>query len=333
MTKKRANNTDEEATMRRFPSMLGTLSILVTVCSAATPVNADGSFPAVVPLPLGFRPEGITHGDHQRLYIDNFDHGAIYEADARTGIGHILVPASENRMGLGIKFDTRTHFLFTAGGTTGRAFVWDAGTGAPIAEYLLAAGDSPTFINDLIITPRAVYFTDSFRPTVYELPLGDGGQLPQQGAVKAITLVGDYQFIPTTDPNQPVFNGNGIERTPDHRALLVMNSKTGKLYTMDPRTGVTDEIELGGLTLPTCDGFLLLGRTLYVVQNTNNIAVIALSHDGGRGRLVRNITNPNFDTLATATFLDDALYVTNPRFQVPVPDGQPFNAVRVPIEE
>jgi hypothetical protein len=318
--------------MRALASIWTAMSIGIALSAAALPARADNSFPDVIQLPLGFRPEGIIHGHGDTLFVDNFDHGAIFKVDARSGVGRILVPASPDRQGIGIKFDPRTNFLFTAGGTTGRTFVWDADSGAPITNFLLASGTSPTFINDLFITPHAVFFTDSFRDVVYELPLEHGGRLPSPSAVKTIPLVGDYQFIPTTDPSNPVFNGNGIERTPDHRNLLIMNSKTGKLYTMT-ENGVTEDIDLGGLTLPTCDGFLLLGHTLYVVQNTNNIAVILLSHDGHRGRLLRNITNPNFDTLATATFLDDAIYVTNPRFQVQPADGQPFSVVRVPIED
>ena len=319
--------------MRSFASMLTSVSVFVVCCVTAAPGRAHDSFPAVIEMPLGFRPEGITHGHDSTLYVDNFDHGAIFKVDARTGKGRLLVPASETRMGLGIKFDPRTDYLFTAGGTTGHAFVWDAETGAQIADYPLASGSSATFINDLIITPEGIFFTDSFRPVVYELPVGDHGRLPHPSAVKTITLTGDYQFVPTTDPANPVFNGNGIERSPNGDDLLIMNSSTGKLYTLEPETGATAQIDLGGLTLPTCDGFLLLGRTLYVVQNTNNIAVIALSRDAARGTLLENITSPNFDTLATATFLDGAIYVTNPAFQVTPPDGQPFTVVRIlPVE-
>jgi sugar lactone lactonase YvrE len=280
----------------------------------------------VIQLPLGFRPEGITH-DGNKLFVANFDHGAVFEIDARTGNGHILVPARPDRMGLGIKLDRRTDFLFVAGGSTGHAYVYDEDTGEALADYVLAAS-GPTFINDLIILDNVVYFTDSFRPTLFKLPLGRGGRLPPQSAVQEIPITGEYEFVPL---GPGVFNNNGIERTPDGRALIVINAANGKLYRITG-DGVSDQVEVaGGATFPAGDGLLLDGNTLYVVQNTNNIAVLSL-HRRNRARVVDNITNPNFDTLATATRLDDALYVTNPRFQVADPTGQPFSVVRVPID-
>ena len=68
--------------------------------------------------------------------------------------------------------------------------------------------------------------------------------------------------------------------------LVVVQSATGKLFVVDAATGVTDEIDLGGRTLPNGDGLLLLGRTLYVVQNRlNAIAVVKLAADLSSGRV------------------------------------------------
>ena len=53
----------------------------------------------------------------------------------------------------------------------------------------------------------------------------------------------------------------------ERRTLLAVQSATGKLFTIDPKTGATKLIDLGGATLPNGDGILLHGRTLYVVQN------------------------------------------------------------------
>jgi sugar lactone lactonase YvrE len=318
----------KEEIMRPRPSILAA-ALLVSLAPAGSPpaqAHDRNHFPSVIQLPLGFRPEGITHDGH-KLFVANFDHGAVFEIDARTGEGEILVPARPDRMGLGIKLDQRTDYLFVAGGGTGHAYVYDEHTGAAVADYVLAAS-GPTFINDLVITGNAVYFTDSFRPSLFKLPLGRGGRLPPQSAVQEIPITGEYEFVPLAPG---VFNNNGIERTPDGKALIVINSANGKLYRITGE-GVSDQIDLArGATLPTGDGLLLDGSTLYVVQNTNNIAVVAL-HGRNRGRIVDNITNPSFDTLATATKLDDALYVTNPRFQVADPTNQPFSVVRVPLD-
>jgi sugar lactone lactonase YvrE len=313
--------------MRPFPSILAATLVLSASVAAPTPASAHDAFPDVIQLPDGFRPEGIT-SDGNTLFVANFDHGAVFEVSAATGKGHILVPARADRMGLGIKLDQRTDFLFVAGGGTGHAYVYDAGTGRALADYVLAAS-GPTFINDLVIVGDVVYFTDSFRASFFTLTLECGGRLPPQSAVKEIPITGEYEFV----AGAGVFNNNGIERTPDGRALIVINSKTGKLYRLDGHSGVSDQIDLaGGAVLPTGDGLLLDGSRLFVVQNTNNIAVVSLRKKN-RGRIVDNITNPNFDTLATATRVGDALYVTNPRFQVSDPTGQPFSVVRVPLDE
>ena len=88
------------------------------------------------------------------------------------------------------------------------------------------------------------------------------------GALTAITLTGDYQHVAG-------FNLNGIDATPNGKTLLAVQSATGKLFTIDPKTGATKLIDLGGATLPNGDGILLHGRTLYVVQNQlNKIAVV-----------------------------------------------------------
>jgi sugar lactone lactonase YvrE len=320
--------------MRPFLSILA-VGLALVAPSVPAPAQAhepcpgvQQRFPEVIQLPLGFRPEGITH-DGNKLFVANFDHGAIFQINARTGAGHILVPAFTDRMGLGIKLDQRTGNLFVAGGATGHAYVYDEDTGESLADYTLAAA-APTFINDLVIVGNVVYFTDSFRQSFFKLTLRRGGKLPPQSAVEEIPITGDYEF---TGPAN--FNNNGIERTPDGNALIIINSTTGKLYRLDPHSGVTTQIVLaGGVTLPTGDGLLLKGRTLFVVQNTNNIALVRLSrHDTHSGQVVDNITNPNFDTLATATRVGDALYVTNPRFQVMDPTGQPFSVVRVPLDE
>ena len=79
------------------------------------------------------------------------------------------------------------------------------------------------------------------------------------------------------------FNLNGIEATLDGRTLIVVNSAKGRLYTVDARTGASAEIDLGGATVPTGDGILLVGPMLFVLQNggrrrcQNQIAVVLLN--------------------------------------------------------
>ena len=111
--------------------LLVALSLTMIAGTSATP------FPEVIPLPDGFRPEGIAIGTGTTFYVGSIPTGAVYSGDLRTGEGEILVPAQEGRSAIGLKFDDRTGLLFVAGGATGYAYVYDAETGATISAIQL----------------------------------------------------------------------------------------------------------------------------------------------------------------------------------------------------
>ena len=110
------------------------------------------------------------------------------------------------------------------------------------------------------------------------------------------------------------FNLNGIDATPDGKALVVVQSVNGKLFNVIPATGATSEIDLGGATVANGDGLLLHGRTLYVVQNRlNQIAVVSLGKNLASGRVARTITDSDFD-VPTTVDRHGSLYAVNARF-------------------
>ena len=59
------------------------------------------------------------------------------------------------------------------------------------------------------------------------MPLGRGAVSRIRGDVEVVPLGGDYV-------HQPGFNLNGIARTPDGDALLVVQSNTGLLFRVEP---------------------------------------------------------------------------------------------------
>ncbi len=92
---------------------------------------------------------------------------------------------------------------------------------------------------------------------------------------------------------------NGIDATKDGRTLVVVQSNLGKLFRVTG-TGVADEIELGGESVPNGDGLLLDGKRLYVVQNRlNKIARIAVDRRLTSGRILGFVTDPDFDVPTT----------------------------------
>ncbi len=300
--------------------MLAVVSIPTTGAAAARGGGSDGAAaPTTIPLPDGFGPEGIAIGAQPLAYFGSTVDGSIYRANLLTGRGRIISegPGTPS-VGLKIDHDGR---LFVAGGPAGDGRVVSASTGEVLASYTFTA--EPSFVNDVILTPDAAWFTDSFNPVLYKVPLGRSGRLPGPGGVVTVPLTGDIAF-------QEGFNVNGISRTPDGGALLVVQTNTGLLFRVDPATGVTRTVDLGGDVLLDGDGILLSGRTLYVVQNVDNqVAVVRLDRSGRRGSVVGRLTDPRFDVPTTVARFDGRLYLPNSRFLIdPTPTTQ-YTAVAI----
>jgi sugar lactone lactonase YvrE len=223
-----------------------------------------------------------------------------------------------------MKVDQRSNFLFAAGGLNGDANVYDAGSGEPLASYQFVA-PFDGFINDVVVTKDAAYFTNSFAPYLYRVSVGPGGQV-ENATYKPIKLTGDWNQV----PGPFVFNANGIEATSDGKWLIVVNSALGKIYRIDPQTGEAKLIDVDG-PLTNGDGILLQGQTLYVVRNQlNQIAVVELAPDLSSGTVSRTITNPAFDVPTTIAPFGSSLYAVNARFGTPDPDNAEYQVVKVP---
>lgn len=295
---------------------------------ARGPSAAAAAFPDVVPLPTGFAPEGIASGRGSTLYVGSISLGAIYQADARTGEGSLLVAPDADRQAVGMTYDGRRDRLFVAGGLTGQAYVYDASTGATLAVYQLTA-PGMGLVNDVALLRDAAYFTESFGDVLYRVPLERNGALGDPADVQAIPLGGDFEFVPGD------FNLNGIVAAPGDKALIAVNTATGRLYRIDPETGVTTEIPLAGGSLVAGDGLALVGHTLYVVQGAlDQVTVVRLSPHFTSGEIDRVITDPGFRFPSTVAVFGSSLYVVNARFDVAPPPapapGVEFEVVRVP---
>ncbi|MFD5016176.1 SMP-30/gluconolactonase/LRE family protein [Streptomyces chartreusis] len=293
--------------------------------ATGTPAAAAGKRrPTVLRLPNGFRPEGIAVGGGPYAYLGSLGDGSLYRADLRTGEGAIF-SAGPGTPSVGLELDHRGR-LFVAGRGQG-ARVVDSRSGAILASYALTSA-TPTFANDVFLTPRAAWFTDSFQPALYALPLGRNGQLPDADEVVTLTLSGDWSQVAGE-----VVNANGITATPDGSALLVVQSGVGGLHRVNPRTGVTELVDLGDAApLTNGDGLLLTGRTLYVVQNRQNaIDVFRLAADGRSGVFQRRVTDPLFDVPTTVAAYKGRLYLPNARFTTtPTPDTT-YDVISVPV--
>ena len=321
-------------TLKRMIVALPALTLILSLgwWSSAT----AESFPETIPLPDGFQPEGITLGDGHIAYVGSLADGSIYEVDLRTGAGNVLVQGPGSMLAVvGLEFDARSGYLFVAGGYSGDGFVYDTETGELI-HHLIISG---IWINDVVVTQDAAYFTESLLPQIYKVPLDSQGA--PSGAAELLPLSGDWIHIPTTNPSLPMINANGIVATPNNGTLIVVNYVSGLLYTVDPDSGFATEIDLGGIRVWAGDGLVLRGKTLYVVQNyldpeapLNQISVFTLSPDYSTATLTQVLTKDDAFVPSTADLFGPWLYAVNARFDVchPLacnPTLFDFNIVRV----
>jgi outer membrane protein assembly factor BamB len=288
----------------------------VLTLSAALAVGAVGPFPQVIKLPRGFQPEGIEVGRSTTFYVGSVATGAIYRGNLRTGAGAVLVRGGAGRPATGIELDERNR-LFVAGASSGKAYVYNARTGALIRTYTFATSD--TFINDVTLVASGAVFTDSRKAVFYHVPVAPNGALEDH---HTIPIEGAFALAAG-------FNLNGIE-TSVRDDLIAVQSNKGKLFRIDSGTGESREIALGGQTMTNGDGLLLNGRTLYVVQNRENrVAVISLSANFLSGRVVRRLTDRDFDVPTTIDDLGRRLYAVNARFGTANPSSAAYQVVQL----
>lgn len=281
--------------------------------------HSSPAFPDRIELPDGFLPEGIAIGPGPVAYFGSRADGDIYAANLRTGQGAVI-SQGPGTASVGLKSD-RHRTLYVAGGPTGTGRVVSARTGAILKSYAFTTEAS--FVNDVVLTKHMAWFTDSMRPELYGVPVAKHGRTAPDSAVVRLPLRGDWV-------QTPGFNANGIAQTPDRSALLVVKSDTGQLFRVNPRTGVARVVPLGGYVLTNGDGLLVKGRTLYVVQNQlERVAVLKLNRSGTRGRLVRVLTDPDFDVPTTVASFGHHLYLPNARFGIANPETAQYWVTRI----
>lgn len=304
----------------------GVFAALAVAAAGAAPVHAApsaaapaGAWPTEFPLPDGFLPEGITIGRRPYAYMGSRANGAVHRTDLRTGEGGTLYEGATGTAAIGLKVD-HDGLLYIAGGGGGSARIVDTRTGRLVATRQLS---DPTghFINDVILLGDRAWFTDSRDSVLHGVPRG------RDGEIRSLPLTGDWVQTPGVN------NANGIVATPDGRGLIVVSSQPGRLYRVDLRTGYAAGIALHGAgDVSNGDGLVRIGRTLYVVQNRQNlISVFDLDAGARSATLRRTITDPRFDVPTTAARWGDRLYLVNARFTSPQTPETTFTGVAVSL--
>ena len=256
-------------------------------------------------------------GEGATFYAGDLFAGDIFRGNIRRGTAELFIDAPQGRMAVGMAADLRHNLLFVAGGFTGQGYVYDLRSGATVATYQFAAPSPPppapvpptSVINDVTVTRRGAWFTDSRQAQLYFVPVSRAG-IPG-ASFRTLALSG-----PAADTSGE-FNLNGIQATANGKTLIVAHSANGQLYTVDPRTGASATIT--GVSVPQVDGIVLQGRRLWAVQNTNQVTRIRLSRHLRSGVVEEVITSDLFQTPTTAARFGRRLAVVNAKFDTGIP--------------
>lgn len=261
----------------------------------------------VFPESIGYDP---ATGD---FYVGSLEDGAILRGNIDRDAADVFLPAGGDgrTSAAGIKVDARGR-LFVAGGSTGKAWVYDARS----ARLLATVDAGPAaLINDIAILANGdAYVTDSLNPVIYKIRDADGARAFEPW----LTLTG------TVVSYQEGLNLNGIAASADGRYLIVGQTNAGKLFRVDIENKEVAEIRVGDEPLVHCDGILLDGRTLYVARNAENLLVtIHLAPDLQRGRVASSATDPAYRFPTALAKAGDRLLVVNAQLDRMAPGAAP----------
>ena len=306
--------------MRRLIAPI--LGLALVAGAAVGPATAN-SFPDQIDLPAGWQPEGITN-DGTTLYVGSLVDGAIWRGTLPSGGGAKFIDGVEGQMAVGLDYEGAHDRLWVAGGGGSSIRVYDATTGDLLETYTFESG----FVNDIVATETAVYATDSNIQQLLVVPLGAGGALPAPSDAFTLPLTGDITYVDNE------FNANGIAWARGN--LIIVQSITGLVFTVDPESGEATKVELsdasGEYFVFNGDGIEVHGRTLAVVRNFNNlVATFTLNGPMTSGVLIDEIESDSFAIPTTATWAAGDLWAVNARFDVqPPPPDLPYWINRVP---
>ena len=224
-----------------------------------------GDRPDTIDLPAGFAPEGVAVGRGGTFYAGSRTDGRIARGTCdvtprprcssprRTVGGHGAQGRRPPRAALGRRR-----------GAPGRpASTTSTPATASPSTLTDVSLPRPSFINDVVVTRDAAYFTNSQTPGIYKVPISSA----RRGrAVRAIPLAGRGR-PPTTSPD--VTNLNGIEATSDGRTLIVVNSLKAPSTRRRSHRGQRPD-RPGRRDGDVGDGILLVGRDLLVLETAHD---------------------------------------------------------------
>ncbi len=309
---------------RRIVTLVATVVMLIGII----PASAQ-QFPDEIDLPDGTFPEGIAIGRGSTFFVGSLSDGSIYRGDLASGAGEVITDSPGPFSTVGIEVDQRNR-VWVAGGPTGTGRVYDGDSGALLASYEFTA-PFDSFINDVVVTSKAAYFTDSgtrndpdpseFRfagePRLFVVPIGPGGDISS-----------GFSELAVDAPDITFPNLNGIETLPGGKRLVVAHTVGQVLFDVDPATGDAQMIDIGQVLLGA-DGLVRSGNVIYVVENgAARVTAVKVASKGLSGVVQAIYAVTGSETPTTAGIFGDALYVVDARFASMM---GPYNVFRVEL--
>jgi sugar lactone lactonase YvrE len=306
---------------RRIAVACGLIAALAPASAGARP---HGTQTYVLPTPPTQFPEGVSYDERSgRYYVSSQSNGAILTGVLNRKEADILAaPGDAGRTSAnGLDTDRKWRKLWVATGQLGRIDLLNPRSGATLRTFTMAQG---SYANDVAVTKKATYVTDSLQPTLWRVRAHSSAS----GAEPWLEL--------TTTPITYTtgFNLNGIEATKNGHWLIAVQTNTGQLWRISTRTKHVREIALDQ-PVTNGDGLVPRGRTLWVVRNAlGQIAKVKLSRTLTRGRIVSSTTDPSFHFPTTADIAKGRMLVVNSQFDrrtAGMAPDLPFTPSSVPV--
>src|SRR3954451_11568880 len=149
--------------VRRSAVLCGLILAAAPAAAAARPLEYALPTP-----PIQF-PEGVSYDEVSgRYYVSSQSNGAIVTGFLKGGEADILAaPGDAGRTSAnGLDTDRRWRKLWVATGQLGRLDLLNPRSGATLHSFALGQG---SYANDVAVTRRATYVTDSLKPTLWRV--------------------------------------------------------------------------------------------------------------------------------------------------------------------
>jgi sugar lactone lactonase YvrE len=279
---------------------------------------------ALDPSVPGNNPEGVAWDQgSESFFVGTVTTGVIYRATLDgTTLTPFITPDPADPADSSVGMKAVGGKLYVAGGATGSIYVYDIATGALLARFETGAGG---FLNDLVVTDHGdVYVTDSFRPTLWHLT--PEMVVAATGTPEAISVAPEIAYTAGQ------FNLNGIVSRHDGRQLIVVNTASQSLFSIefDHHNSATRTITQLDAPALAGDGLLIdRGRLLVVTGDPAAVTVLKLRQHHSSARVDDVLTDPSLRGPSTIARAEDSYLVVNADFAT---NTQPYTVTALSRE-